>query len=722
MGAPGDIEVDFTNLISLCTMELVNLVATIEAEPTFLSALGDRIWIIGSVALGLGFVIFVHELGHFLAAKTFGVRCDKFYVGFDVPLQLGPIKLPSSLGKFQWGETEYGIGIIPLGGYVKMLGQDDDPRKMEEETASATDEEGELDPRSYLAKPVWQRMIIISAGVVMNLIFAVIMAGVAYQIGVPYNPTYVGGTTGGSPAWVAGLESTNQITLVGDMQKQQEKLRFDDFRMSVALHGFAHKGDSMPIVFNDEGKTVETFMEPMDRYSKEGFYFVGVAQPMTSQLSYPVSIDGSFLDDKAVDLEAGDTIVAVDGEALPVNETFNKILGSNLTAALQAKWEQPVTVTIERPGESPEDEPTQVELVLPPVPLKTMGLSFEIGPINSIQKGSPAAGENGLKVGDRIKKVNGQEVQDALTLPSVIERLAGQSLTLEVARGEELVEITLQAREKASFASSWFFAGELTLQAIGVAYDVSPIVSAVGNDENSEDSAVQPGDKLEQVTWLVSDEERETYDEIFTDVLFEPLVIDEDYNMVCLNDDLQELLPAGAEFRCIFSRDGKMQEPVNLNLKYSDEFYWHQRGIHLTPLKDIWIAENMQDAVGLGFWETQRRFKSVLNFLKLLVTGKVSPSKLGGPLKIAYVAGAEASNGTARLLLFLTMLSANLAILNFLPIPALDGGHMMFLTFEAIWGKPMNEAIQMRLTVVGFLCLLSLMAFVLFKDIIWAVG
>ena len=86
------------------------------------------------VAAGLGFVIFVHELGHFLAAKSFGVKCEKFYVGFDVPISIGPIRLPRTLGRFSWGETEYGIGIIPLGGYVKMLGQDDDPCKQVEES------------------------------------------------------------------------------------------------------------------------------------------------------------------------------------------------------------------------------------------------------------------------------------------------------------------------------------------------------------------------------------------------------------------------------------------------------------------------------------------------------------------------------------------------------------------------------------------------------------
>ncbi|MFM7136633.1 MAG: site-2 protease family protein, partial [Planctomycetota bacterium] len=76
-------------------------------------------WVILQVAGGLGFVIFVHELGHFLVAKACGVKCEKFFLGFDV----GGLKLLS----FKWGETEYGIGALPLGGYVKMLGQDDNP-------------------------------------------------------------------------------------------------------------------------------------------------------------------------------------------------------------------------------------------------------------------------------------------------------------------------------------------------------------------------------------------------------------------------------------------------------------------------------------------------------------------------------------------------------------------------------------------------------------------
>src|SRR6056297_1612019 len=128
-----------------------------DSEPEGLWALGNTFLLWARVALGIGLVIFVHELGHFVAAKTFGVKCEKFYVGFDPPLKIGPIKFPRTLGKFTYGETEYGIGILPLGGYVKMLGQDDDPRKAEAEAerirlAGGDDDAApELDPRSYPA-------------------------------------------------------------------------------------------------------------------------------------------------------------------------------------------------------------------------------------------------------------------------------------------------------------------------------------------------------------------------------------------------------------------------------------------------------------------------------------------------------------------------------------------------------------------------------------------
>jgi regulator of sigma E protease len=82
------------------------------------------------------------------------------------------------------------------------------------------------------------------------------------------------------------------------------------------------------------------------------------------------------------------------------------------------------------------------------------------------------------------------------------------------------------------------------------------------------------------------------------------------------------------------------------------------------------------------------------------------------------MATSEASFGYSRLLLFLTFLSANLAVLNFLPIPALDGGHMLFLAWEGIFRRPVNERVQVALTMAGVLCLLTLMVFVFGNDLL----
>src|ERR1700743_1214062 len=99
------------------------------AAPWTLAWLAGWIKVILMGPGGLGFVIFVHELGHFLVAKACGVKCEKFYLGFDI--------YGLKIVHFQWGETEYGIGILPLGGYVKMLGQDDNPARIAEENQRA---------------------------------------------------------------------------------------------------------------------------------------------------------------------------------------------------------------------------------------------------------------------------------------------------------------------------------------------------------------------------------------------------------------------------------------------------------------------------------------------------------------------------------------------------------------------------------------------------------
>lgn len=140
----------------------------------------------------LGVLIFVHELGHFLVAKWFGIKVLRFSLGFG----------PKIIGK-TFGETEYCISSVPLGGYVKILGQD-----MEEEIDP--DEED----RAFSHKPVWARMAVVVAGPLFNLLLAVLIFSVVYMFGVPRLTTRVGSVDKAFPAYKAGIRAGDVILSV----------------------------------------------------------------------------------------------------------------------------------------------------------------------------------------------------------------------------------------------------------------------------------------------------------------------------------------------------------------------------------------------------------------------------------------------------------------------------------------------------------------------------
>ena len=136
----------------------------------------------------------------------------------------------------------------------------------------------------------------------------------------------------------------------------------------------------------------------------------------------------------------------------------------------------------------------------------------------------------------------------------------------------------------------------------------------------------------------------------------------------------------------------------------------------MESLKAHYKLDTWKEASIEGCNQVYRDATRVLKTFRKLVTGRISPKNLGGPGTIAVVATSEASQGTSNLLLFLTFLSANLAVVNFLPIPVLDGGHMLFLAYEGIFRRPVNEKTQALLTYVGLAMILTLMIFVVCLD------
>jgi regulator of sigma E protease len=341
-----------------------------------------------------------------------------------------------------------------------------------------------------------------------------------------------------------------------------------------------------------------------------------------------------------------------------------------------------------------------------------------------------------VKVGDKILSVDGEVVNQALRLPDLVASKAGKSIELKVLRkaaekenleaaadtavGEPTeMKFQISTSDQPQFDNIAMFGGVLTLADAGIAYEVSRIVSSV-DPAVIEADAIKVGDELAQIRWEPSEKAKESLLELYSakgmKIVLADQLIDQSLTIASMFDQLQDA-PVDMNIRCYLKRDGKTVEAVT-KLQYASDWYWYQRGLGMKPLSDIHSVDSIAEAAALGASETWRRFKEVLSVLRLLATGKLGAGSLGGPIKIFQAAGQEASQGVSRLLLFLTFLSANLAILNFLPIPALDGGHMVFLTAEAIRGKPLNEALQVRLTLVGVMCLLCLMAFVIVKDVV----
>jgi regulator of sigma E protease len=160
----------------------------------------------------------------------------------------------------------------------------------------------------------------------------------------------------------------------------------------------------------------------------------------------------------------------------------------------------------------------------------------------------------------------------------------------------------------------------------------------------------------------------------------------------------------------------KMQ-PVEMKDDDGQPMYAIDRGFVFEPTREIHVAKDFSDAVRLGGVETRDSLLLVYRFLQRIGQGQIPVTMTAGPVGIAEMAGMKVKEGFPAFLLFLTMLSANLAVVNFLPIPVLDGGHMVFLVYELVRRKPASERVVVAFTYAGLIFLLSLMLFVLALDI-----
>ncbi len=645
---------------------------------------------IAKVAIGLGFVIFIHELGHFLMAKWNGVKVEKFSIGFG----------PTLLG-WTRGETEYVLAALPLGGFVKMLGEGP-----EDEESKTTD------PRAYPNKSVGARMAIISAGVIMNVFLGLACFSFFYTQPREEVPAVIGAVGAGSPAYAAGLEPGDEIVAI-DGRKEPS---FSRLLQKVVLSGTGdvlhlevkRPGQSQVMAMDIEPRRETDMDRPTIGVSGGRGLMVFDFQPpagMESPPTYPKISDSERK--SKIDYLVAAAPQGKDPKSLPSYEEYARMVAANPDA--------PITHVIERRriGEPP-DSGEKFEVVIPPCRFVDFGLRFTIQPVTCVKRDSPAD-RAGFRLGDRILKVDGRDDFDPMRLPQDCFRSAGKPMTFEVERagpGGEPKTFTLTAAPTAAPPKTGpVFPNEpIDAPGLGLCYSVRTRVVAVAANSPAAKAGIKPGDLITGITIPASTagprEDR-------TKAKAKSIDLDASTpGWFAVIASLQDLPKGPVEL--VVNRASK---PLSITPEPDLAWSYPDRGLRFGPVVRKMPGLTFGPAMRAGFDETIDNISIVFATVRSLVERRVSPKNVGGPIMIAQFA-YDAASSLTNLIVFLGMLSINLAVLNFLPIPPLDGGQMAFLIAEKIKGKPLSDSALIAGTYLGLIFVLCLMVFVTYQDVL----
>jgi len=247
-----------------------------------------------AVIFVLGVMILVHELGHFLAAKHFGVRVEAFSFGFG----------PRLFGR-KWGETDYRVCLLPLGGYVKMAGEQPGDAHIG-------------DPREFMSKPRWQRLIIAAMGPAMNVILAVLLLVGLFMVrferlAVQQQQAVLGDVEANSPAAKAGLREDDRIVAVDGKQNPT----WED----VTLNMVANANRAVRLRMERDGRQFDAVLTPTSD-SSSGMIYTGWSEQVPIQLG---EIAPGLPAEKA-GLKTGDVLVAVEGQPIRSRQKLPEVL------------------------------------------------------------------------------------------------------------------------------------------------------------------------------------------------------------------------------------------------------------------------------------------------------------------------------------------------------------------------------------------------------------
>lgn len=762
---------------------LLNSFHTVLVAQVSLGGLWNAIWPYLMIMLGFSAVIFVHEMGHFLAAKWAGVRVERFAIGFF-----------SEVVGFTIGETRYSLNILPLGGYVKMLGQED-----------FEDKDGEIrvkeDPRAFSNKPVFHRMVIVSAGVVMNILFAAFLFVIVFMHGTETLVTTVGRVIPESPAALAGLQPGDTILRINDKKIRE----YQEIKFAVML---ADPHTPLDFEIERHGEIIHITVKPEPEQQKN-LLQVGISPATTRRILG--ATDHRYDPGNPKHLRPNDVIVAIEGE------TIDDSMSGGIGPLLRSADGSPTTVTVERASSADPEGPTEELDVLvlnemyidPSDPFEEPHARGVLGLIPLVRVSgvvpSGRAELAGLIDGDTILRIGSidsptpqqinQAIRDSLAPPPSSESGGSSSWrqrlydrwTWNPERSISVLykrqryragtaDLTPKTRGQGKTPNAGFGVNGVDSDLLQVS-GVLPRIH--GQPTPAAEAGIPKGARILQV----GDTTVSTWPELVESFR---LAAGTTVPLKYVTTDKQEVT---REFRVphslrtklglstlasIIEIDGKRFVPVegpnrrvNVAVSYSYGTYKalsralernggepitvtvayrespsavrREASVEIMPdMVDPWLgrikygpnvflqmkvqmfkASGPIEAMEIGVRKTAYFVFQVYTMMQRMIFSRtVGVEHISGPVGIVKLGSDVARVGFVKLLFLLAIISANLAVINFLPLPIVDGGLMVFLIIEKIKGSPVSLKVQVVTQVIGLFLIGAVFLFVTFQDVV----
>ncbi len=715
------------------------------------------------ILVGFSVVVFFHELGHFAVAKWAGIRVERFAIGFGAEL-IGLTR----------GETRYSFNVLPFGGYVKMLGQED----------FDVDATGELafkaDPRSFANKPVGHRMAVVSAGVIMNLILAALLFMVVFMVGKTETEPIVGQVVADSPAAKAGLQVGDRVQAINGFQISS----FEQISTAVKL---AEPLEPLRFEIVRDGELQTRRIVPTK--SDLELLQVGIAPSFTDKIVYAAPEFAAATPAP----RPGDRIVEVNGT--PIDPDMRLYV---LDLLLQ-KRNQPSTAVLERPDpEHPGAAPQRLTVAVPKfiafepngahrdAPRDLLGLIPRVQVSETAEKGPAAAA--GLLAGDIIVRWAEEWHPTAESIRDSLLAHEGEDVPVVVRRGETVLDQPLYFRSKVRTAD-----GDQRQPQPGCAFilnEQSPVVIAgihprafdvptpAAATTLGKGCRITAADGTPVAGWADLAEHFRTHAGSTVALDFIPEgSSDVQRTTLAVPPSLSTLLDlpsyAGSYQTINFALDGLTEIPVQREGKptfYYPAYYplavreylqgkigqpvevtykdnrgemvqasvtvtpemidpWYRRVTYSIPLiltePATYLNQQLNPlkAIWAGAMETYYFVaKTYLTLQRLIFTRSVGVEHMSGPVGIISIGAQIAGLSKIEMLYFLALISANLAVLNFLPLPIVDGGLMVFLIIEKIKGSPVGIRAQVITQVIGLALFATMFVLITFQDLAKILG